>query len=155
MSVYTLPLRKGYMAMQDIVFFMQHHLALVALFAFVLILLFVLEFIKLKRGANKLTPAQTTQLINHNNAVVVDVRTQDAFLSGHIVNAISLPLSELNNKIKKIEKFKMQPIVVVCGTGIDAAKAAGLLTQQGFLQTQILAGGIRAWRDAELPLVKG
>ena len=141
--------------MQDIVLFMQHHLALVAIFAIVLTLLFVVELIKFKRGASRLTPAQATQLINHSNAVVVDVRNHEAYLSGHIVNAISVPLSELNNKIKKIEKFKAQPMIVVCGTGIEAAKTANLLAQQGFLQTQVLSGGIRAWRDAELPLVKG
>ncbi len=141
--------------MQDIVLFMQHHSALVAIFVIVLILLFVLELIKFKRGASRLTPGQATQLINHSNAVVVDVRNHEAFLSGHIVNAISLPLSELNNKIKKIEKFKAQPIIVICGTGIEAAKAANLLAQQGFSQAQVLSGGIRGWRDAELPLVKG
>lgn len=141
--------------MQDILLFMQHHMTLVVIFAVVLVLIFVVELIKIKGSASRLTPGQATQLINRNNAVVVDVRSQDAFLSGHIVNAISLPLSEMNTKVKKIEKFKAQPIIVVCGTGVDALKAANLLTQQGFLQAQILSGGMRAWRDAELPVVKG
>lgn len=140
--------------MQDIILFMQHHLVLVATFALVLILLFILEFIKLKRGANRLTPAEAVRLINHEKAVIVDVRSYEAYLTGHIVNAISLPLSEINGKIKKIEKFKSQPIVVVCGTGTEASRAALLLTQQGF-QAQVLSGGLNAWRDAEMPLIKG
>ena len=140
--------------MQDIILFMQHHLLLVAAFAAVLFLLFILEFIKIKRGTQSLGPAEAVRLINHEKAVIVDVRSYEAYLTGHIVNSVSLPLNEIKDKIKKIEKFKSQPIVVVCGTGVEASRAATLLTQQGF-QAQVLAGGIRAWRDAEMPLVKG
>jgi rhodanese-related sulfurtransferase len=140
--------------MQDIVLFMQQHLVLVSLLTFILLLLLILEFIKLKRGARKLTPHQTVQLINHQKAMVLDVRNYESFQAGHVVNAISLPINELQDKIKKIEKFKSQPIVIVCATGVEALPAEKLLLQQGF-QVHVLSGGIRAWRNAEMPLVKG
>ena len=63
-------------------------------------------------------------------------------------------LSDLKTKIKKIEKFKSQPIVIICATGADSPAAASLLAEQGF-QTCMLNGGIRAWREAEMPLIKG
>ncbi len=140
--------------MQDILSFIHNHLALTSLLAVVLIGLIIVEFIKLRRGTHQLSPARAVQLMNHNKAVVLDIRGSETFLAGHIVGAISLPLSEINTKLKKIEKFKSQPIVITCATGMDSQKAAALLNQQGF-QTYILAGGMRAWRDAEMPIVKG
>ena len=140
--------------MQDILLFIQHHWALSLAFATILVFLIILEFIKIKRGSSRISPAQTTHLINHNKAIVVDLRSYEAFLSGHIVGAISLPLSALKEQVKKIEKFKSQPIVLVCATGTDSPRAATALMQQGF-NVQILSGGIRAWRDAEMPVVKG
>lgn len=140
--------------MQDLQVFINHHLALVTLLAIILVILVILEFIKIKRGASRLTPAQVIHLINHDKAVVIDIRSADAFANGHITGAISLPFDQLETKIKKIEKFKSQPIVLVCATGADSPKAAAILVQQGF-QAQLLNGGIRAWRDAEMPLIKG
>ncbi len=140
--------------MQDILLFMNHHLALVTLLAIILVMLVILEFIKIKRGAKRLTPAEVIHVINHDKGVVIDIRSSDAFATGHITGAISLPLSHLAEKIKKIEKFKLQPIVIVCATGADSPKAAVILAEQGF-QAKLLNGGMRAWRDAEMPLVKG
>lgn len=140
--------------MQDTLSFISHHVALFLALIVVLIILIILEFLKIKRGTTRLSPAQVTRLINHDKGVVIDIRSVDAFTNGHITGALSLPLNDLKDKIKKIEKFKAQPIIVVCATGIDSPKAATLLLQQGF-QAQILNGGIRAWADAELPLVKG
>lgn len=140
--------------MQDILLFAQHHLALCAVLAAVLTVLVIIEFIKLKRGANYITPARTTQLINHHKATVVDIRSKEMFLAGHIAGAVSLPASEAASQLKKIEKLKANPVIITCGAGTESPKIADLLTQQGF-DVQILSGGIRAWRDAQLPLVKG
>lgn len=139
--------------MQDIIPFIQHHTALVAALVAVLVVLIILEFLKQKQNANRLSPAQAVQYINHKKGVVVDIRNYDAYLSGHIVGAISLPLNEIKDKSKKIEKFKSQPIIIACANGQDSPRAAHLLMEQGFL-VHILAGGLRAWRDADMPLVK-
>lgn len=140
--------------MQDIIVFIQQHTLLIALFAVVLIILVILEFIKLKQSANRLSCTQATRLINHEKGIFVDVRPTEAYLAGHITSAISLPFAELTQKIKKIEKFRAQPLVLVCAAGTDSARAATTLTHQGF-KVHILSGGIRAWREAQLPLVKG
>lgn len=140
--------------MQDILLFVQHHLELAAAVAVILVLLIIIEFIKIKRGANSVSPAQAVQLINRQNAPVIDLRSNDAFLSGHIVGALSIPLADLDSKMKKIEKFKSQPIVLACATGIESQQAATTLLKHGY-NPQILAGGMRAWRDAGMPLVKG
>lgn len=139
--------------MQDILLFVNHHLMLIAALAVIVVLLIMVEGVKLKRGATSLSPARLTHLINHAKAIVIDIRTPDAFLTGHVMGAISLPAAELKTGLKKIEKFKAQPIVITCATGTDSPAAATFLTAQGF-QVHVLNGGIRAWREADLPLVK-
>lgn len=139
--------------MQDILNFLQTHWQLTATLIAVLALLFIVELIKLKRGANRINPVAATDLINHKNAVIVDTRGAEAFASGHIIGSVSLPVAELLSKNKKIEKLKSQPIVLVCNADHEAQKIATSLQQQGFA-IYILGGGIRAWREADLPLVK-
>ena len=139
--------------MQDIFSFLQHHLGLSLALAFVLILLIVLEFLKQKKSANALTPAQAVQLINHQNAVVVDIRPTDAYAAGHIIDAVSAPLKELEEKQNKIEKFKSQPLILVCAMGVESQRAYTLLQLKGF-NVHVLGGGLRAWREASMPVTK-
>jgi rhodanese-related sulfurtransferase len=140
--------------MQDILQFIQHQKLLVAALLVVLILLIILEFIRQRRGGRGISPQLATKMINHRNAVVLDIRPNEAFVAGHIVGAVSLPLSELNTKLKKLDRFKSHPIIVTCPDGVQSNRAITMLQNQGF-QVSFLAGGIRAWREAELPLVKG
>lgn len=139
--------------MSDILSFIQQHILLVTALIIALIMLMIIEFIKQKTGSSKLSVNQAIQLINHENACILDVRSNDAFLNGHIIDAQSIPYKDLTEKYKKLEKFKAAPIVVVCTAGIESAKAAIFLTQQGF-RAYSLGGGIRAWSDANMPLIK-
>ncbi len=139
--------------MQDILLFAQHHSTLSAALIAVLVLLTILEFIKSKNSAHRLTPARATQMINHQNALILDIRNKDVFTTGHIVDAVSIPLSELESKYKRLDKSKTQPIIIVCATGLESPRAATLLAKHGFT-THILAGGLRSWKESDMPLVK-
>lgn len=139
--------------MQDIFLFIQTHWALSVLCFSIVILLTIVEFIRSKQNATKISPLQTTQLINHKNAVIIDIRSSDIFKSGHIMGAHSIPLNEFDSKYKKIDKLKKHPLIIVCDNGVDSSRAAQKLTKHN-IQPLILAGGIRAWRSAEMPLVK-
>lgn len=141
--------------MQEFVLFIQQHWELNLALVVIIALLLLVEFLKQKHGAGRLTPAHATRLINHNDAVVIDIRNSEAYASGHIVDSISLPMADIETKFNKIEKLKAQPIILVCATGIDSPRAAALLTKKGFLSVNLLTNGIRAWRDAEMPLIKG
>ena len=140
--------------MQNILLFMQNHMALSAALVAISLLLIILEFIKLRRGTQQLTPAEAVQLFNHQNAAIIDLRSSDLFSSGHIVDSVSIPLSDLTKQPQKADKFKSRPIVLVCATGQESQRAATILNAQG-LNAQILAGGIQAWRTADMPLIKG
>lgn len=139
--------------MQNILAFTHNHGLLVLALVGVLFTLIILEFIKQKRSATRLSPTQVTQMINHSNACILDIRTPEAYAAGHIIGAISIPLKDLSERYRKLEKFKSQPIVIVCANGIESSKAATLLAPQGF-QIYLLAGGLRAWNEADMPLVK-
>ena len=140
--------------MQDIVPFIQQHMALSVGLIVVLTLLVIVEFIRLKQSGSQLSAPKVTDMINHQGAVVVDIRSQDSFNNGHLVDAVSLPASELPNKLKKLDKHKAQPIILVCETGTESLHSATLLAKEGF-NVFTMAGGIRAWRLADMPLVKG
>ena len=140
--------------MQDILSFIQNHWMLSIVLVIIFVALLVIEWIRNKQGARRISPQEATQLINHQDAVLVDLRPIDAFKTGHVLGAISIPFAELENKSKKLEKYKSKPIILVCAAGLQSARATTLLTNKG-LSALILAGGIRGWRDAEMPLVKG
>jgi rhodanese-related sulfurtransferase len=140
--------------MQDILSFLQNHWMLTGALVIIFVLLLSVEFIRQRQGARRVSPVEATQLINRQDAVVVDLRPADVFNAGHIVGSISIPFVELENKFKKLEKFKNKPIILVCATGLESARATTELMKKG-LPALILAGGIRGWREADMPLTKG
>ena len=106
------------------------------------------------RGVHEVDCAGALQLINHKEAVVVDVREPDEFKSGHVLNSKHIPLGKLRERIGELERNREQPIVVVCRSGNRSATACALLGKEGFAQVYNLAGGVMAWQKSSLPLEK-
>ena len=129
-----------------------------ALLVFALVTTFLLVvFTELRRKATGMLavqPGDAVKLIN-NDAVVVDVRSSEAFSRGHIVNARSVPFDELEGHIEKLAKYKNKPIVAVCDAGMTSNKAANTLRNSGFESVYNLKGGMSAWSQAGLPVVSG
>ncbi len=106
------------------------------------------------RGVKEVSSAEALQLINHKNAIVLDVREADAFNAGHILNSKLIPLDKLRERTGELERYREQPIVIVCRSGQRSIAAGVLLGKQGFRQVYNLTGGILAWQKASLPLGK-
>lgn len=140
--------------MQDLMPFIQHHAALFSLFVAIIIIAIVIELIHLRHSANKVTPTRAVALMNHERAVVIDLRTTEAFKTGHIVDAISIPHSTLKNKIKTLKTYRKRPLLLISESEKHLTQASTELTTAGF-HIHVLKGGIHAWRQADLPLVKG
>jgi len=104
-------------------------------------------------GVTHISPADAVKLIN-KSAVVVDVRSAEAFASGHIANARNIPLAELQNDPDKIKKNKTKIVLTVCDSGMDSGRAAGALRKAGYEHAFSIRGGIKAWRTDNLPLAK-
>lgn len=99
--------------------------------------------------------AGATLLINNEEGVVLDVRTDDEFKSGHIIDSCQIyPKDIKENKIQSIEKYKDRPVIVVDNNGFTAQNLANLLVKQGFSKVYALKEGILGWRSANLPLIK-
>jgi rhodanese-related sulfurtransferase len=106
-----------------------------------------------RRHAYHISPVRSIQFINHENAVVLDLRSPDSYRKGHIIEAISMATKEIKENPKKLVKFQTRPLIIVDENGNEAQKIATMLLKQGY-NAYSLAGGIRAWNEAQLPLIK-
>ena len=111
-------------------------------------------FGKRLRGVKEAGIAEALQLINHKNALVLDIREDSEFNAGHILNSKQIPLGKLGERIGELEPYRERPIVVVCRSGQRTIAACALLGKQDFGQVYNLAGGVLAWQKAGLPLEK-
>lgn len=109
----------------------------------------------LSRGTQggKVTAAQAVQLINREKAVLIDVCEPAEFAAGHAAGSRSVPLGSLESS-SNLPKNKTLPVVVVCASGARATRAVAILKKLGFERAHALAGGLSAWREANLPVEK-
>ena len=140
--------------MEQFTEFVGNHLYLSMIFAALLTMLIVGELKRKSGGPGQVGPVEATSMINHQNAVVLDVRKDDEYSQGAIVNAIHIPLEEIDNHLKKIEKYKDKSIIVYCRTGSRSVSACSKLKKHGFDAVFNLGGGVLAWQKDNLPLVK-
>jgi len=140
--------------MDQITAFITENLYLCLAFVIILALLVNNLFGAKLKGYNPVTPAQATQLINHDDAVIVDVREDKEFVTGHIVNSIHIPQSGISKRLSELEKYKQKPVIVSCRSGSRSAHVCGILKKNGFDKIHNLSGGIMAWQSASLPITK-
>lgn len=101
-----------------------------------------------------LSPAQAVQVVNREKGVLIDVGSGEEYASGHATGARHLPLDSFESRLPGSVKNKALPLVLVCPTGNRASRAAAMARKLGYSNVQILAGGLKAWRDANLPVEK-
>lgn len=106
------------------------------------------------RGVKEVDVIEALQLINHKNAIILDVREESEYKSGHILNAKWIPLGKLVGRIGELERYRDLSIVVVCRSGQRSASACVSLGKQGFAQAYNLSGGVMGWQKSNLPLEK-
>ena len=99
--------------------------------------------------------AQAVDLINNKNALIIDVRTPEEFAESHLPEANNFPVDTLSQNIETIKKLQRdKPLLVYCRSGKRSARAAEKLKNLGVNSLYNLKGGIKAWSDANNPLVK-
>ena len=114
----------------------------------------VLPLITGGMNAGALSASRAVQLMNREKAVVVDVSEVAEFAAGHVVGAKNVPLSQLEEKLTGAVKNKALPVILVCATGARANRAVAVAKKLGYEQAQVLGGGLKAWKEANLPLEK-
>jgi rhodanese-related sulfurtransferase len=106
---------------------------------------------------SKMKPISTlgvTKLINSGHPVLLDLRETADYAGGSLPNAVHIPLSQLKDRAGELAKFASRPLVAFCASGQQSGRAVAPLAGQGFKELYRLSGGIRAWKDAGLPLVR-
>ena len=108
------------------------------------------------KGASggSLTAAGAVQLINREKAVVIDVCETDEFVAGHVIGSKNIPFSQLEAKLTGAVKNKGLPVILVCQSGARSNRAVAIAKKLGYEQAQSMAGGLSAWKTANLPLEK-
>lgn len=109
----------------------------------------------LRSAGGSLSPTQAVLLMNRDKATVIDVSEPAEFASGHIAGARNVPSASLSADAKGLPSNKALAIIVVCATGARASQAAAQLRKLGYTGVQVLGGGMAAWREAGLPVVRG
>lgn len=135
--------------------FVGNHVLLVAALVVIILALIGLEVSRHFRGFRELTPGVLVQMINHGEPLVIDLSALADFEKGHIAGSRHVLPSQFDPEHKDLVKAKELPVVTVCRSGVTSTKAARRLVKAGFTNVATLAGGIEAWRRADLPLVKG
>lgn len=106
-----------------------------------------------RRGA-RVSQLQATQYMNQAKTLVLDVRSEEEFATGHLPSAKNIPLKELESRIKEIEKSKANVVITVCASGVRSSSAVSILNKAGFEKAFSLDGGVAAWQSQGLPTIK-
>jgi rhodanese-related sulfurtransferase len=140
--------------MSEYIEFAIKHWDLFAALAIIIFMMFSGGLTSRLRGFTEISAAEAVNLINHQNAAMLDVREDKEFQEGHILDAIHIPLGKLAGRLGELEALKSQPLVISCRSGHRSATACTQLRKQGFETIYNLKGGVMAWQSAGLPLQK-
>ncbi len=134
--------------------FSANHPLLVGGFVVLLVALF---FNELKHAAKKfksLVPAEVIRMMNNEEVVLLDVREPSETAAGKIARAIQIPAGSVAQRISELKKHRGKPVIVYCKTGARSGIACSALNKDGFENIYSMKGGILAWQDEHLPVVK-
>lgn len=101
------------------------------------------------------SPLIAVTKMNSDDTVVIDVRDEPEFVKTHIEDAVNVPLGKIEDKLPALEKYKAQPLIVVCQTGARSVSACKILTKAGFEKVFNMVGGMQSWEDNKLPVKLG
>ena len=132
--------------------FVSNHFLLVGAFVALLVLFVANEG---RRGGRTVSAQELVNLVNRENALVLDVRDRKKYQAGHIVDAVNVPYPSLESRLTELEQYKGRPVIVACDMGQHSGAAGALLAKAGHENVARLGGGMNEWRAAQLPVVKG
>ncbi len=112
------------------------------------------ELRRFTRGFKEISPLETVQLINHEDALLLDIREDPELSQGRIAGARHIPLSILKQRIQELDKFRDRPVITFCRSGTRSTQASNLLFKSQFQKVFHMKGGMIAWENANLPKIK-
>jgi len=94
---------------------------------------------------NQVNSDELLEFIDINNAVLIDVRTNDEYSSGYIENSLNIDYLSIDFNQNVEELDKNTPIVLYCRSGKRSSRSANILSKLGFKEVYNLHGGILDW----------
>ena len=134
--------------------FLFNHWILAAALVIVTALLIQDIWESLTRKYKKVSTTGAISLINNQDPVILDIREPFEHAKGHIQNSINIPAPKLDKRMNELEKYKSKPMMVVCQTGTRSSASCKKLYKEGYSEVIHLMGGIQAWEDHKLPLMR-
>ncbi|MCA9405307.1 MAG: thiosulfate sulfurtransferase GlpE [Candidatus Omnitrophica bacterium] len=86
---------------------------------------------------------EAKNIIDRDNAIVVDIRDPASFTEGHIPGARQLTQEDIDSFVNETDKSA--PLIFCCYHGFSSQQAAAYFVQQGFENVYSLKGGFEAW----------
>jgi len=123
-------------------------------FSFVVLAILAISIEVKRASGSSLSTRETTLKINNEEARILDIREAKEFKTGHIVDAINIPLVKLDSRLSELDKYKDKPLIIVCNIGQHAGQAVKKLETAGFDKVFKLSGGMSTWRAESLPVVR-
>lgn len=139
--------------MDQIIEFVGNNALLFIFFAAVVALIAVTEFRHFTRGYRDISPAEAVQLMNREDAVLLDVQSDAEIGQGRIKGARHMPMDVLKQRLKEMEKYRGRAVITYDRNGLRSPQACTLLRRNSFEKVYCLKGGLQAWQDANLPVV--
>lgn len=102
-------------------------------------------------GGGRVSPGEAVNLINREKGVLIDVSEPAEYAAGHAGGSKNIPFGSIEST-SDLPKNKGLPLLLLCPTGARAQRAVGLLHKRGYENAKAVAGGISAWREANLPV---
>jgi len=140
--------------MQEYITFFQNHPLLISGFVAISVLILWTELRRLNKGYDDLSPAETVQLMNRGDVVLLDVREDNELQQGKIAGAKHISLKNVGKRIAELEKHKDKNIITYCRIGNRSGAACSQLVRSGFEKVHNLKGGFTAWQSDNLPVSK-
>ena len=133
----------------ELINFLIEHFYFSAPLVIILILFFISNS---KKGGTKISCQSLISLSNQDQALIVDLRSSEAFNSGHITASINIPVNDVSRRSNEIIN-STKSVVLVCEMGSASTNAGEALKKEGLKDIFILKGGINEWKMNNLPLV--
>lgn len=99
-----------------------------------------------------ISTSEAVLMMNREKAMVIDLSGPAEFAQGHPAGAINVALDDLSASLNKRVTDKSRPLIFFCQNGGLSAKGVAQAQKLGFTNAHLLGGGMKSWREANLPL---
>ena len=93
-----------------------------------------------------ITVEQASEMIKNGDVIVIDVRSEDEYSSGHIDGAIIVDINSVGFEEGLAELDKSKKYIVYCHSGKRSARSSYIMADSGFENIYNVLGGISAWK---------